>query len=303
MAKILTIGVATLDVVLSVPHYPHADEELRANAAQVRRGGNAANSAVVLSQLGHDCAWAGVTTADGDGVRVRQALAHCGVRTHLGKVVNRGSIPTSYIIADRQTGSRTIIHHRDLEEFSFESFRSIDLAPFHWLHFEGRNVEETGKMLRHARTSAPTLPLSVEVEKPRDRIEELLPLADVLLFSRRYAEARGYHRPMELLRDVAGQAPRALLVCAWGEDSASARSYAGEEVASPAYRPPQVVDTVGAGDVFNAGVIHGLVQQQPLGSVLPVACRLAGEKCGRPGLEDLVIAPEMRPVQRSSVVV
>jgi ketohexokinase len=303
MAKILTVGVATLDVVLSVTRYPREDEEIRAEAAQVRRGGNAANTAVVLSQLGHDCAWAGVTTSDGDGARIRQELARAGVRTHLGQVLGSGSVPTSYILADRSTGSRTIIHHRDLPEFSFDAFRAIDLTPFQWLHFEGRNVPETARMLRHARSSAPTLPLSLEVEKPREGIEELFPLADVLLFSRLYAEAQGFPDPGALLRQVAVQSPRALLICAWGEGGASARSYAGEAVDSPAFPPAEVVDTVGAGDVLNAGVIHGLVQQQPLATVLRSACRLAGEKCGRPGLEDLPLAMEMRPVQRTAVVV
>jgi len=56
---------------------------------------------------------------------------------------------------------------------------------------------------------------------------------------------------------------------------------------SPPYPPTRVVDTLGAGDVFNAGVIHGLLHRRPLDQVLAGACRLAGHKCGQFGLHGL----------------
>ncbi|MCU7859354.1 MAG: ketohexokinase, partial [Candidatus Thiodiazotropha sp. (ex Lucinoma kastoroae)] len=59
----------------------------------------------------------------------------------------------------------------------------------------------------------------------------------------------------------------------------------GMSVHQPAYQLPVVVDTLGAGDVFNAGVIDGLMAGLEPAEVLAAAVRLAGEKCTRQGLQ------------------
>lgn len=288
MARILTIGVAALDVVITVDAFPREDDKIRARDVHTRRGGNSANTAVVLSQLGHDTSWAGAITGDGNGDTVARELARSGVKTAHAAVHATGSIPLSYIINSAETKTRTILHYRDLPEFSVADFRRVDLRRYDWIHFEGRNVEETHAMLTHHHKHHPALPCSVEVEKAIPGIETLFDLADVLLFSRDYANAKGFDEAGRLLADVAPRAPRALLVCGWGEAGAWARTYEGEEFHSPAFGYGEVVDTVGAGDVLNAGIIHGLVNQQPLQRVLPFACQLAGVKCIQNGFDDLV---------------
>jgi ketohexokinase len=293
MARILSVGVATLDVVLSVNGYPGEDTEVRARDMEVRRGGNAANTAVALSLLGHDVSWAGVTTAGSDGGRILHDLAGMGVKTNAARVLADGTAPTSYILLNRENGSRTIIHHRNLPEYGYAEFARINLRRFDWLHFEGRNVPETARMLRRARDLVPGVPRSVEIEKPRDGIHQLYELADVLMVSRHYARAVGYADAPAVLQGLGQDAPRALIVCGWGTDGAWARSYRGEEHHSPAHVPPQVVDTVGAGDVLNAGIIHGLVQRRPIEEVLPAATRLAGESCARAGIDGAALT---RPV-------
>jgi len=48
-----------------------------------------------------------------------------------------------------------------------------------------------------------------------------------------------------------------------------------------------VVDTLGAGDVFNAAVIDQLSKGASLQRILEAACRLAGRKCGQWGFGGL----------------
>lgn len=66
MSRILAIGIATLDIVNLVADYPPEDSEVRALDQRVSRGGNATNTLVVLSQLGHRCSWGGVLAEDAD---------------------------------------------------------------------------------------------------------------------------------------------------------------------------------------------------------------------------------------------
>jgi ketohexokinase len=283
MSSILAIGIATLDIINTTDGHPAEDAKVRAVRQRVSRGGNATNTLVVLSQLGHRCTWGGVWVNEPDGLRIKEDLIYYNINISPCRVESNGKVPTSYIILNQRTGSRTIVHYRDLPEFSLTDFQRIDLTQFDWLHFEGRAVEETTRMLQWARQRCPTLPISVEIEKPRPQIE-LLFNADVLLFSQVFAEYRGYTEAFPFLQAIRQQAPRANLVCAWGTAGGYALTPAGTFWHSPAYPPPQVLDTLGAGDTFNAGIIDGLCRQQDLATALNQACRLAGKKCGQVGL-------------------
>ena len=140
-------------------------------------------------------------------------------------------------------------------------------------------------MLERCAAQRPDLPRSLEVEKLRDGIEALFPMADLLLFSKEYATRQGFGDAAGLLRAMRNSAPRAILTCTWGAEGAWAVDRDGSLCASPAYPPPRLRDTTGAGDVFNAGIIDGLAQGRSLESTLHAACRLAGGKCGRLGLQ------------------
>lgn len=287
MSRILAIGIATLDIVNLVSEYPSEDSEVRALSQRVSRGGNATNTLVVLSQLGHRCSWGGVLAADADSAPILADLhAHAIDLSHCRRLPD-GKNPVSYILLSQATGSRSIVHYRDLPEFDAADFARIDLAGFDWLHFEGRNVAATQRMLEHARRQRPDLPVSLEIEKPRPGIEDLFGLADLLLFSRAYAVASGYADASALLRHARDRAPRADLVCSWGADGAHALGRDGRSAASRAFPPPRVVDTLGAGDTFNAAIIDAQLRGCTLEQALDDACRLAGRKCGQHGLAGL----------------
>lgn len=287
MPHILGIGIATVDIVNIVDGYPAEDAEVRALAQSIVRGGNATNTLVVLAQLGHRCAWAGVMAADSGSAVIRADLSRHGVDTGACRIVPEGATPTSYIALNRNNGSRTIVHYRDLPEFGFDDFARIDLGGYDWLHFEGRAVDETRRMLAHARRLHPVLPRSVEIEKPRPDIEALFADADILIFSRGYAAHLGMHEPLVFLREMHRRAPHAELVCTWGAGGAHALAHNGQPLHSPAFPPPQMVDSIGAGDSFNAGYIHARLQGQDIGHGLEYACRLAGRKCGQRGFDGL----------------
>ena len=287
MARILGVGIATLDIINTVDRYPVEDAEVRAVAQRLRRGGNATNTLVVLSQLGHDCRWAGTLADDADSEIIRAELAQFAVDMSAVRTLIGGHAPTSYIVLSRENGSRTIVHYRDLPEYTFEDFRGVDLSPVQWLHFEGRNVAETCLMIEHARARHPVLPISVEMEKPREGMEQLSGLADLLLYSRHFAEHRGFHTPGPFLTEMRRRFPQAQHVCAWGEQGAFGLDREGPLQHSPAFPPAQVVDTLGAGDTFNAGFIHTRLAGADLSHSLRAACELAGRKCGQPGLHGL----------------
>jgi len=279
MARILAVGIATLDIINTVTHYPGEDEELRAETHSVSRGGNATNTLVILDQLGHQGCWAGVLPQDTDAALVLQDLDRYKIDIQAVYRPVEGKLPTSYITLSKATGSRSIIHYRDCPEYDFKHFDELNLESYDWVHFEGRNVSQLKPMMDKVRKAG--IACSLEVEKPRKGIEALFAVPEVLMFSRAYANSRGYHEAASFLVDMPGRRKRFV---AWGEAGAWGLDESGDIAHHPA-APVKVVDSVGAGDVFNAGIIHGLLRELPLGAVLTGAVRLASDKCTHRGLD------------------
>lgn len=291
MPRILAVGIATLDIINEVDAYPAEDTELRALSHVVRRGGNATNTLVVLSQLGHQCVWGGVLVDEPDAPVVLDELGFYGINHEYCLRLAKGKLPTSYITISRSTGSRTIVHFRDLPEYSSADFARIPLETLEWIHFEGRNVAETLVMMQRVHDCAPHLPVSLEIEKSREGIEHLFPFARLLLLSSGYMHETG-REPAEQLQIIRRQAPQADLVCTLGEKGAIGLTRQGKHCSVPASFSGKVVDTLAAGDTFNAGMIDSLCRQHELEPAMRFASLLAGQKCGQSGLHGLQIPPQ-----------
>jgi len=288
LASILAVGTAALDIINVVDGYPNEDSEQRAIEQRIGCGGNAANTLSVLSQYGHRCTLAAQLVDEPDGDRIEAILKARRIDLTPCQFNSSGKVPTSYITLNQQNGSRTIIHHRDLDEYPFAAFQQIDLTSFDWLHVEGRNVEATLAMLEHAHRLKPELKCSIEIEKPRPGIEQLFPHTDLLLCSRLYALHRGFESPEPFLRALRDEVTRAELVVAWGDQGAMGLDLSDELYSAPAYPPDKVIDTLAAGDTFNAAFIHARLSGQPFVMALHEGCRVAGEKCGQFGIDNLL---------------
>lgn len=286
--RILAVGVAALDIVNEVAAYPAEDAELRALDRRIVRGGNAANTLAVLSQLGHACAWAGTLGKDAEGAQVLEDLDRRGIDTGACVLHPHSSTPTSYVILSRAGGSRTIVHYRDLPELAAADLARIRLDGYDWVHFEGRDPEQIAVMLQDCARRLPGVGVSLEIEKPRPGTEALLVGPEVLIFSRHYARSRGYEDPRGFLHDQWEHTDAGLLILPWGEEGAYAQSRGGEICFAPAHRPPLVRDTLGAGDVFNAAAVDGLLAGFAPPALLDHCNALAGHKCGVLGLDGLV---------------
>ena len=282
MARILLVGTATLDLVFGLDHHPGPDEEMRAHSLRICRGGNAANTAVVLSRLGHQAEFLGVLADAPETAVIERDFSAHGVEyaqcPHLP-----GRPPTSSIYLN--AGNRSIVHYRDLPELDAQDFYGIDVAGYDWLHFEGRNIETLAGMMGDAHARAPALSISLELEKPRAGLEALFGLPDFLICSRGFALHHGHEVPQGFLHWMSECAPQATVVVAWGEAGAFALVPGGPICHAPAIRLTEVVDTLGAGDTFNAGMIDATIRAMPLDRALAHACALAGQKCSIRGFD------------------
>ncbi|XP_041419968.1 ketohexokinase S homeolog isoform X5 [Xenopus laevis] len=248
---ILCIGLVCLDIISVVEKYPEEDSDSRCLSQRWQRGGNASNSCTVLALLGAPCAFMG-SLAPG----------------HMAE---------------------------NLPDVTEEDFQRVELTQYKWIHWEGRNADEQVKMIRRVeehnrgRGAEEPITISVEIEKEREELYQLFAYGDVVFVSKDVARHFGFNSAREA---VCGLYPRvrkgAYLVCAWAEQGADALGPDGSVVHSGAFSPENIVDTLGAGDTFNASVIYSLSKGQSMQEALTFGCQMAGKKCGVQGFDGFI---------------
>ncbi|XP_047378900.1 ketohexokinase isoform X5 [Sciurus carolinensis] len=308
--QILCVGLVVLDIINVVDKYPEEDTDSRCLSQRWQRGGNASNSCTVLSLLGAPCAFMGSLASGPVADFVLDDLRRYSVDLRYTVSQTMGSIPISTVIINETSGSRTILHaYRNLPDVSAKDFEKVDLTRFKWIHIEGRNVSEQVKMLQRIeqhnarQPSEQKIRVSVEIEKPREELFQLFGYGEMVFVSKDVAKHLGFQSAVEALKGLYGRVKkgsgvgqpssewksyRATLICAWAEEGADALGPDGQLLHSDAFPPPRVVDTLGAGDTFNASVIFSLSKGKSMQEALRFGCQVAGKKCGLQGFDGIV---------------
>ncbi|XP_029917073.1 ketohexokinase isoform X2 [Myripristis murdjan] len=293
--QVLCVGLVCLDIISEVERFPAEDSDTRCVSQRWQRGGNASNSCTVLSLLGAPCAFMGSLApgpvADfivGDFSRRQVDIS--------GVVWRDGETPCACCVVCPASGSRTVVlSDTNLPDVTDDDFSKLDLSRFMWIHWEGRNADEQAKMIQRVMLYNSTLPrqqritISVEIEKTRELLYQLFPLGDVVFVSKDVAVTFGFHSADAAVRGLYHRVKEgAVLICAWAEKGADAMGPDGVVVHSDAFPPAALVDTLGAGDTFNAAVIYTLSHGGSLQDALTFGCQVAGRKCGVHGYDGIV---------------
>ncbi|XP_060107073.1 ketohexokinase isoform X2 [Heteronotia binoei] len=294
--RILCVGLVCLDIISVVDRYPEEDTDTRCQSQRWQRGGNASNTCTVLSLLGAPCAFMG-SLAPGHAANFVRDDFKC-YKVDLAHVAEHPAcaLPISVVISNMTSGTRTILHATsNLPDVTDADFEQVNLSQYKWIHWEGRNASEQVKMIRrveeYSRTCSESqrVGTSVEVEKPRQDLYQLFGYGDVVFVSKDVAKDFGFYSASEAVKGLYRRVkPGATLICAWAENGADAMGPDGQLVHSDAFPPDNVVDTLGAGDTFNASVILALSRGRPLQEAITYGCQVAGRKCGVHGYDGIV---------------
>ncbi|KAL0040939.1 hypothetical protein WJX79_010723 [Trebouxia sp. C0005] len=187
--KIVGLGSVGLDYLAQVAAFPKPDEKLRTKQMETRGGGNCANALTAAARLGLEPHLVSKVGADSIGEEIEQELLSDGVQTNFLLKATDHPSPFTYIIVDKQGGTRTCIHTpgasyapEDLDQDTIDRILSnAQLA-----YFDGRLTESAVVLARAARKRG--IPVLVEAERLRPTLEVLLQEADYVCTSAHFPQ-------------------------------------------------------------------------------------------------------------------
>lgn len=274
MKRILVCGLAVVDFLFGVPQMPRRAEKYIANSAAVVGGGGAANAAVAISRLNARALLAARVGDDVFGRMIIDDLLAEQVDCSLVQTSLTGTSSFSSVLIDT-AGERQIVNFRgrDLSDDPtvFENIK-VDgvLADTRW---------QAGTVAAMELAQRLNVPGVIDAEAPVD--PHALSLASHVAFSR---QGLMQYCPAETLEVALLKA--ATLHDAWlcvtdGENGVY--TIENGAVTQIKAQPAEIVDTLGAGDVWHGAFVVALVNRQTEIQAIKFANAAATLKCTRHG--------------------
>lgn len=279
---VIGVGANSMDFVYRLPGRPAfegVNNKLRIRSRTTSCGGQVATALAACAALGLRTAYVGATGSDTHGGTMRAELARRGIDL-AHAVVRECDNPYAVILVDDRTGERLVFWDRpaplalDPEELPLAVIRSARL-----LHVDDVDPRASIRAAQAARAAG--IPVTSDLEAMSEWTAELVRSVTVPIFAE--------HLPSQLTgEDDLEQALRrirrehdGLLCVTLGVRGAMLLD--GDALLHAPALPVHAVDTTGAGDVFRAGFIYGMLTGLATAAVLRVACAAAALSCTKHG--------------------
>lgn len=111
--KVVCIGHSVYDITLPVDKFPEENKKLRVPERIECGGGPASNGAYLLAKWGMDTSIVSVIGNDYYGSKIKEDYINIGINIDNLEIRDNRSTSSSYIIANKETGTRTIITYKE----------------------------------------------------------------------------------------------------------------------------------------------------------------------------------------------
>jgi len=297
MFDILVAGEINPDLILTGDVNPEFGQvEKLVDSASLTIGSSSAIFACGAARLGLKVAFIGVCGDDIfgrfmldqmklRGVDVSYVIVRAEGQTGLSVILNRG--------ADRailtHTGLIAALHASDIPDSLLQMAHHLHVASY----FLQKNLQpELPVLFGRARALGLTISLDTNYDPSESwsGFDELLSVTNVFLPNEREALSLSKHSNIDLAATRLGASVETLAIKL---GAAGALGICGSEKAQVPSIPVNVVDTVGAGDSFDAGFLYGYLNDWTLEGSLRLGCvcgalstQRAGGTDGQPTLDE-----------------
>eukprot|EP00871_Galdieria_phlegrea_P005090 jgi/Galph1/5582/GphlegSOOS_G4219.1 len=309
--RVVGVGAAGLDFIAQLERFPKPDEKIRTTNHSVQGGGNCANTLTCLRRLGINTCLVTKVGDDSIGRSILGELEQDGVDSKFVIRQEQMSSPFTYVIVDMTESTRTCIHTPAQSELSAEEVDNECLKDASLLHLDTRHPAAAFKLAQQAKQRG--VPILVDVERRREGLEDLLPLADYIItnanFPLEFSQQLNRLNALEVLLD---RYPAKFVIATLGKEGCvmMSREFLNENqkeyyrqcpivathvtfplptpcrdcipkyqvIECPAWPVENVIDTTGAGDSFIGGIIYSLLNNFAIDHMLYFASRVASLK-------------------------
>ena len=273
------VGLNATDTILKLSEFPECGSKVEYDSEMIMPGGQVATTVVACQTWGLDTRYVG-KLGDDDAARLHnREFLRTGVEGQLIHVPGAASA-RSLILVDGH-GERTVLCRRD-ERLTLqpEELKREWIVNARALHVDGHDTAAATIAARWARSAG--VPVIADLDEIYPGVDGLIENIDYLIASRDFpCRLTGESDLRVALREMQLRYGCLLTAATLGPDGVLA--WDGERFhQASAYQVP-VVDTTGAGDIFHAGFIFGLLQGWTLERQLDFACAAAAMNCMHEG--------------------
>jgi sulfofructose kinase len=279
VVDVVGVGLNATDTIIPVSEYPSRGSKVAFRSVHVLPGGQVASAVAACAQWGLRTRYVGKVGDDAAGDLHREEFARVGVEAHLAVAKGCPSQQAFILVDDK--GERTVLWKRD-ERLTLrpEEVRREWIADARVLHVDGHDTAAAAMAAGWAREAG--VPVVADLDELYPGVEELLPNLDYFVTSRDIpGRLMGEQNLRKALPDVHRRFGYVLTAATLGEQGVLA--WDGTKFWHAAAYRVRVADSIGAGDIFHAGFIYGLLQKWTLQRQLDFACAAAALNCQEVG--------------------
>jgi len=288
---VVGMGLNSVDFLTVLPQFPELNSKMRIRQFVKQGGGQVATAMVALARWGIRTKYIGKFGGDELGSFSLDSIRQEGVDVSSVRIEPEATNQFAVILVDGISGERTILWDRDDRLMYREGeLRKEEVCSGKILHLDGHDIQAAIQCVRWAKEEG--IFTVIDIDKVEPLSGELIKEIDVVITSSRFPTLMtGIEDRKEALHELQ-RFTSGFLCSTLGHEGAMA--LVNGEILSVEGFKIKAVDTTGAGDVFHAGFIYGLLQNWEVTEILRFANSVAALKCrdlgGRRGIPSLKAA-------------
>lgn len=285
---LVCIGHLVYDIRDYVEAFPSADRTVfLRRPPQISAGGSAANVALNAVRLNHSSGLVANVGDDQHGRFILSELAREGINSSHVKLVKKGRTGLSIILID-PNGEVMVVEDLGCVDEARRLSPSY-LSSAKWVHVSGCNLDWMKQAARIAGKAG--LPFSFDPGRAASRLgraalEAVLKHVELLIINRKELAAITGSFSLDGVRELSREYGCSV-VLKQGSGPALACTGGHDVFSVPSFKAPEVVDTLGAGDAFDAGVICGKLENRPLYESIKMGHACAAAKVMHAGAQSM----------------
>ena len=270
--------MVTLDLIYLVEQMPDRNQKIAALKSTIAAGGPATNAAIAFSHLKNDATLLGALGAHSINHLILADLQQRGV-TIADLVPDRtASPPVSSIVVTQSTGERAVVAMPGVKS-TIAANLSVSLDDINIVLIDGHQIEASVAIANRAKQQQ--IPIVIDAGSWKPGFEQVLPWVDYAICSANFYPP-DCHTSEQVLSYLS-QWGISQIAITHGEEAIAVLSQGkGATIAVPKV---DVIDTLGAGDIFHGAFCHFILQSDFL-SALTEAAKVAADSCRFFGTRD-----------------